>query len=256
MVSKIRGRIVVKKFIGLIGLVALAGAAQAAQVTVGGALAVGPVGSVGPVGLNATSTQSGFDASAGGVTIDGLLTPDAVAGANNNVTGNVQFLGLTLTNFKLTFTGQGSRTVTVRITQDYVLEPGSVNATGSNTINGSVDFSGTGQSISITAQSVHNATNIPVNNVAVNASGAGNQLFNGGTASVPVGLTGNIYRIDTLYTFTINSNGGTVTINLPDSAVDNAVLAVVPLPTAAWAGLGGLALAGAGVAVRRRRLAQ
>jgi hypothetical protein len=88
------------------------------------------------------------------------------------------------------------------------------------------------------------------------SGGAGTSGINRGTASVPVAVGAGVWRIATTYTFTVNAAGGTVSIFLPDSGVDNTLVALVPLPPAAFAGLGGLALVGVGAAIRRRNLAR
>ena len=66
-----------------------------------------------------------------------------------------------------------------------------------------------------------------------------------------VTIIGNVYTTVSTYVFTFSGGTGTGSIILPDSGVDNTTLLLVPLPPAAYAGIGGLALAG--FAAQRRR---
>ncbi len=242
-----------KKVIGILALVLAAGAAQAATVQVNGGGLQGP--GVGPAAIG-TGGQFSFSGSGQNNSWNGI------ARWSNTADQNQQCLELTLTGFTFTGTGQSNETITIALVQDYVLDPGAIDGTASHQLNGSVNFSSAGQLATGTVVSTHNAGGAPtVINNGFNpgnalSSGAGVSNLQRGTASVPVQIAGNIWRIATTYTFTVNAAGGTVSINLPDSGVDNTCLALVPLPPAAFAGMGGLALVGVGSALRRRKLSR
>jgi len=241
----------VKKVFGILALVAAAGMAQAATVVVNGGSTQGP--GVGPVAIN-SGGQFSFSGSAANNSWNGI------ARWSNTADQSQQCLALTLTNFTFTGTGQTDQTITIAIVQDYVLDGGAISGTASHQLNGTVNFSAAGQLATGTVVTNHNAggaatvLNNNFNPGNVLSSGAGTTPINRGTLSLPVQVASNVWRIATTYTFTINAAGGTTSIFLPDSGVDNACLALVPLPPAAFAGLGGLALVGVGAAIRRRNL--
>jgi hypothetical protein len=243
----------VKKAIGILALALVAGAAQAATVQVNGGAVQGP--GVGPAAIN-TGGQFSFNGSAGNGSWNG------VARWSNTADQSQQCLELTLTNFTFTATGQSNEVLSITIVQDYVLDPGALAGTASHQLNGSVNFSQAGQLAQGTVVSNHSAGGAPTvlnnnfNSGGGLSSGAGISPISRGTPSLPVQIASNIWRIATTYTFTLNAAGGTVSVFLPDSGVDNTCLALVPLPPAAFAGLGGLALVGVGAAIRRRNLAR
>ncbi len=238
-----------KKVIGILALALAAGAAQAASVSVNGAIVtnagannVANIGSAGSVNFSGSGQNS---------TVNGIV-------AWSNPSGNT--FELRLTGFTFTGTGSTNQTITISIVQDYALDAGAIAGTASHQFNGTVDFSSAGQLAQGSVVSTHTAGGAPtVINNAFNSGGglsggAGSSPINRGTASVPVAVAAGIWRIATTYTFTVNAAGGVVTINLPDSGVDNTLVALVPLPPAAFAGMGGLALIGVGSALRRRKL--
>ncbi len=240
-----------KKVIGILALVLAAGAAQAATVQVNGGSLQGP--GVGPVGTNSNG-QFSFSGSAQNNSWSGIARWSSTSDLNQ------QCLSLTLTAFTFTGTGQSNETITIALVQDYALDPGATGGTASNQINGDVTFSSAGQLATGTVVSTHNAGGAP--SVVNNGFNPGNMLSSGpgvssiqrGAPSEPVQIAGNIWRIATTYTFTVNAAGGTVSIHLPDSGVDSTCLALVPLPPAAFAGMGGLALVGASSVLRRLKL--
>ena len=252
-----------KKMIGLLALVATAGLAQAGQVTVTGALNTGASGNFAVLSSANLADTWNFSASSGGVSVTGLI--QAVNTFNTNT--NEHTLSLILTNMRFTSTVQGTRTITVNITQDYSFNNAVAIANASHVLNGFADFTAAGQSISISKASTHESSNLTTLNVSRAWDGVPgpnsppgvdrDPFFIGdGAPRVAIPVTG-VYTINTTYTFTINNSGNSpVTIELPDSGVDNVTVLLVPLPPAAWAGMGGLALVGMGAAIRRRRLAQ
>lgn len=240
-----------KKAIGILALALAAGAAQAASVSVNGAIVT-----------NAGANNVAAIGTAGSVNFSGSGQNSSVSGivAWSNPSGNT--FELRLTGFTFTGTGSTNQTITIDIVQDYALDPNAISGTASHQFNGTVTFSGANQLAQGSTVSTHTAGGAPtvINNafnpLANLSSGAGTTGINRGTASLPVAVGAGIWRIATTYTFTINANGGEVSIFLPDSGVDNTLVALVPLPPAAFAGLGGLALVGVGAAIRRRNLAR
>ncbi|MFO0858121.1 MAG: hypothetical protein U0640_12280 [Phycisphaerales bacterium] len=211
----------------IVALVLAAGAAHAATVQVNGGSMQGP--GVGPAGVN-TSNQFSFNGASQNNNWSGVVR------WSNTADQDQQCLSLTLTAFTFTGTGQANETITISLVQDYTLDPGAMGGTASNQINGDVTFSSAGQLATGTVVSTHNAGGAPtVINNGFNpgnalSSGAGVSSVQRGAASAPVQIVGNIWRIATTYTFTVNAAGGTVSIHLPDSGVDNTCLALVPLP--------------------------
>jgi hypothetical protein len=139
------------------------------------------------------------------------------------------------------------------VSQDFVVsadaqQPG----TGSHQVNGIARFSQAGQNVNVGVASTHESTVLAPLSVNINSAGAGDQVINDGEPSVAV-PSDLVYTITATYRFSITANGAVASIILPDSGVDNACFVLVPLPPAAYAGMGGLAFAGL-AAVRRRRM--
>jgi hypothetical protein len=226
-----------KTLIGMLALAAAAGTASAASVNVAGG-ASGSGSNTPVLGLNSI-TALPFTASGAGVTVNGLVQ------GGNSVVGDTQLFTLVLTNFNFTSTNQGTTTITVTVSQDYDIGAPGSSATGSHQYNGNTTGTRSG---SISVASTHESTALPV--IGENFSGTQNiGAQQGATIGVPI--AGSVYSIVATYTFTINGGAGSGSIILPDSGVDNATLVLVPLPPAAYAGMGGLALAGF-AAFRRR----
>ncbi len=225
--------------LSILAIAGLAATANAAQVTVSGGVSVPTMGTTGPLSAN-TNTALSFTGSGAGATVAGLVQ------ATSTVGGNVQVLTLVLTNFSFTSTSATAVVIDVTIVQDYhISDPGSF-ATGSHQLNGNSTGSRNGN---IIVSSMHESTNLPVLNVAF--IGADPNIGANQGITTTVSPIDTIYTITTTYRFTIEGGVGSGTIVLPDSGVDNATLVLVPIPQAAYAGIGGLALAG--LAVLRRR---
>lgn len=244
------------KISAMLAMSIAAGVASAGQVSVSGDLATAANGNYAVLGFapGANADVWSFSTSGGGASISGLIqvtnTYDAVS--------NQQLITLVLT--QMTFSSvsfQGTRTVTVDIAQDYAVAGPVSFANASHQMNGFNTFSGAGQTASARSDSTHEGTALPTLFRANTSSGAGTDPFNVGDGAprTPISVSG-VYSIAARYVFTITNNGGNVSINLPDSGVDNATIVLVPLPPAAFAGLGGLALVGVGASVRRRRIAR
>lgn len=238
-----------KKVIGILALALVAGAAQAASVSVNGAI-VTSAGSNSVAGIG-TAGSVNFSGSGQNSSVTGIV-------AWSNPSGNT--FELRLTGFNFTGTGNTNQTITIDIVQDYALDPGAISGTAEHQFVGSVSFGSAGQLAQGSTVSTHSAggASTVINNAfnpgGALSSGAGTSAINRGTASFPVAVASGIWRIATTYTFTVNAAGGVVSIDLPNSGVDNTLIALVPLPPAAFAGFGGLALVGVGSALRRRKL--
>jgi hypothetical protein len=239
----------------LAALILAAGSATAATINVSGAYNLS-AGNANPIGINAAS-QHTFSQGSGNDFVSGVVRFSNTSEGNGN-----QFFELTLTNFTFSSASQSPVTISIRIVQDFIIDGIALSATGSHQLNGNVNFNAAGQIASGTVISRHEATDLPSlsfnpGNAPIGSGPITTPIARGQGPTTDVPVTGGIYTIDTTYTFTLNAQGsGPVSIVLPDSGVDNATLLLVPLPPAAWAGLGGLAFVGGGAALRRRRLAK
>lgn len=230
--------------LGAFALAAAAACANGAQVTVAGGINVAATGTTGPLGPNATTAIS-FSGSSQDATVTGLAV------ATSTVVGDQQTLNLRLTGFNFTSTSQNRVIIDVTIIQDYSINSPGAFATGSHQLNGNSTGLRNG---SILVTSVHESTNLPVLNVAF--MGATNPITAQQGATTTVSPIDGIYTINTTYRFTIEGGAGSGSIILPDSGHDDVLLVLVPLPTAAWAGMGGLAMVGVGAGLRRRTLSK
>jgi hypothetical protein len=239
----------------LAALILAAGSATAATINVSGAYNLN-AGNANAIGVGSAGQHS-FSQGSGNDFVSGVVRFSNTSEGNGN-----QFFELTLTSFTFSSAAQGPVTLSIRIVQDFIIDGTVGSATGSHQVNGNANFSAAGQVVTASIISRHEETELPTLVVNPGAVGIGSgpvqTIINRGQgATTPVTVSGGIYTIDTTYTFTLNALGlGPVSIVLPDSGVDNATLLLVPLPPAAWAGLGGLAFVSGSAALRRRRLAK
>jgi hypothetical protein len=225
-----------------------------ALVSLQGAHNAPTTGSLGPLGLNANTSVS-FSSGTGNDRISGTIVS-----SNTSFNGGQQF-GLSLTNFVFSGTGNTTQSVTIELIQDYVVDStfvGRAETLAGAGMIGNVAFSGAGQLAQGSVQSMHECTNLPFvmfnpNGILIDQART-TGVSRGTGAATAVAVMGNVYRVAMCYTFTINANNGIVQINLAETSGASATLVLVPLPPAAWAGLGGLALAGGMRMVRRRKL--
>lgn len=192
-----------------------------------------------PINTQSTNTLSG---SLSGATFSGVVNAASFDDGCNIL--------LTFTQFAFTSTRNGPVTLTFTIVQDYTV-PSAFAWTGSHQFNGDANFTTAGQSASLLVTSTHETTDLPTLGQNEVAPGPGAVTLNRGqgptTVINPVDL---VYRISTTYTMTLNAGAsGSVTLNLPDSGVDQASC-IIPAPGAGVALLG---LVGAAGARRRRR---
>ncbi|MFO0831143.1 MAG: hypothetical protein U0637_04770 [Phycisphaerales bacterium] len=220
----------------LVALAAAAGTAQAATVNVTGSLATNANSGVSVLSMGGT-TGTTFSASNANASVTGIIAASSVL-INGQLT-----LELRLTGFNYTSSGDGSITVTV--SQDYDCGSPSGPATASHQFNGNTTGTRNG---SVSLASNHESTALP--NISTNFTGT-QTISAGQGATTIVPITGNIYSIVATYVFTFSGGQGSGSIILPDSGHDDTLIVLVPLPPAAYAGMGGLALAGF-AAFRRR----
>jgi hypothetical protein len=241
------------RFISCGLLAALAPSAMAASVNVTGSHSTSVADLSGILGAD-TSGFVTFSSGSGSNRVSGRVE------YANNVIGDTQRFGLALTQFTFSGNGSTSQTVTINLVQDFRIAGANVGAAqGGIAVQGRVGFGGAGQLMQGNVQSVHESTNLPLmgfNPGGVLSSAAGNSLLSRGTGNpTSVQVIGDVYRIAVAYTFVINASNGVVTVELPQSLGDVATLVLVPLPPAAWAGVGGLVLVGGLHSLRRRKLA-
>jgi hypothetical protein len=230
---------------------AFTSAAHAAQISVTGTHNVPQFGSAGPLGVGQAGQQS-FSSGSGNDFVSGTVR------FSNTAADGQQCLELTLTNFVFSASGIGDRQVSISVMQDFLIDGDVAGpATASHTMNGFVTFGSAGQLATGYTDSLHESVQLPritFNPTQVLSSGAGQPIINRGQGVSSSVTVSGVYRMITTYVFTLNAAGSVVSVHFPDSIVDQACLVLVPLPTAAWAGLGGLMLGAGGGVVRRRRL--
>ncbi len=218
----------------------VASSASAAIVTVSGDFA-GTFGNTDVLGIN-TQSSNVLSGSIDGASFAGVVNAASFDDGCN--------LLLTFTQFSITTTRPGPVTLEVTIIQDYVIPVALW--TGSHQFNGDANFSAAGQAASLNVVSRHETTNLPQLAQSEVAIGPGNVAFSRGqgptTVINPIDGT---YRIETTYTMVLNAGvSGSVTLNLPDSGVDQASCVPIPGPAA---GVSLLGLLGAAGSIRRRR---
>jgi hypothetical protein len=243
-----------KSIVSILALAAAASLASAGSVTVSGAANGASNGNFAVLSSTNLADSWSFNFSNTGVTVRGLVQVSNTF----DVSSNQHVLTLVLTQMQYTSSLAAATTIQLDIVQDYLLNGVVSNANASHQLNGFTSFAAAGQSASIVANSTHETTALSTLNYGATSIAAGNNNFFVGDGAPRFGIpVSGLYRIAASTVFTITAGtGGAVTINLPDSQVDNASIVLVPLPPAAFAGLGGLALVGLGAQIRRRRLAQ
>lgn len=225
-----------------LALFVAATSSHAALITLGGDFA-GTFGNGNLIALNSAGQRT-FSQNLGDASVSGTVR------FSNTFFDGVQQIELTLTSFTYTSSSTQSRTLSVRIVQDYLLHGDMVSGTASHQVNGNATFSAAGQILTGSIASQHESTALPTLLVNPNGAGAGSagqsNIARSQGPATPLSVSGPLYTIDTTYTFVINAFGGQTSINLPDSGVDNATL--IPTPaSAALLGMAGL------LAARRRR---
>jgi hypothetical protein len=222
---------------------------HAAQISVSGVHNMPTFGSTGPLSVGQAGQQS-FSSGSGNDFVSGTVR------FSNTAAQGQQCLELTLTNFVFSASGIGDRQITISVTQDFLVDGDVAGpATASHTMNGFVTFGSAGQLATGYTDSLHESTQLPritFNPNQVLSSGAGQPIINRGQGLTSSVAVSGVYRMVTTYVFTLNAAGSVVSVHFPDSIVDQACLVLVPLPSAATAGIGGLVLASIAVAVRRR----
>ncbi|MFN5945121.1 MAG: hypothetical protein ACK46I_08570, partial [Phycisphaerae bacterium] len=177
-------------------LAAAAGIANAAQVNVSGAHVTSATGN-NLIGVN-QAFQNSFSAGSGSNSVAGVVR------FSNTFDGSNQVLELTLTNFTWTSNATGTVSLRVDITQDYTIQAGVENATGSHQMNGNVSFSAAGQSATVVNNSTHESTVLPT--LSYNSGVDGLNINKGQGPTTAVGVSGSVYTITASYLFTLTAN--------------------------------------------------
>lgn len=252
--------------LAVLALLSGAAAAQAASIEVSGAV-FQSLGTVGPANVGQVFTQN-IHASNGHDTIIGTLE------VANRLVGSQQQLSVNFRNLNLsTVNTNTDRVFNIEIEQDFVISNLIISpeASAKQTFRATSNMIREGQSWSAEALSFHEGVQIPrlafdspISSYANDWAGGWKTVDLGTTTPRNIGVSG-VYRIRTVYSFVLTSNPAcdwmAVEFN-PDSQYhdgadrlgSSAHLAIVPLPPAAWAGIGGLGLVGVAARIRRRKL--
>jgi hypothetical protein len=231
----------------LFALALAAGSANAALVTVTGAHTAGPMGSTGPLAIGGSGAMD-FNSGSGNNFVSGTVE------FTNNTSQTTQSLTLRLTNFTFSSDAAGPVSVSVNLVQDFAISSDALlTARASHQFQGNTSFVSAAQSARVTKVSTHESTALPNLDTGVK-TGVGNINFDASHGQfVQVG-TDLVYRMNTTYTFLLNGAGGVAQVIIANTAIDNANLVLVPLPPAAFAGIGGLAVVGIAGRIRRRKM--
>jgi hypothetical protein len=231
----------------LFALALAAGSANAALVTVTGAHNAGPMGSTGPLAIGGSGAMD-FNAGSGNNFVSGTVE------FTNNTSQSTQSLTLRLTNFTFSSDAAGPVSVSVNLVQDFAISDAALlTARASHQFQGNTSFVSAAQSARVTKISSHESTALPNLDTGVK-TGVGAINFDASHGQfVEVG-TDLVYRMNTTYTFLLNGAGGVAQVIIANTAIDNANLVLVPLPPAAFAGIGGLAVVGIAGRIRRRKM--
>jgi hypothetical protein len=189
-----------------------------------------------------------------------FFTADVLWSNRIDASTGTQRLHLALAN-PIAFSGTRSPLlVNLNIVKDFRVA-GEVDSATARTGTGLLAFhTGAGQSATIGHASIHEGTLLPESWVGEGSEGdEDGSPFAGFYASTmlpapsSVGVSG-LYRMNVNYNFLVNAKNGGAIVLPASGGFDEAQLVLVPLPPAAWAGLGCLALVGGGAYLRRRRL--
>jgi hypothetical protein len=227
-----------------------AGSANAALVTVTGAHNAGPMGSTGPLAIGGSGAMD-FNAGSGNNFVSGTVE------FTNNTSQSTQSLTLRLTNFTFSSDAAGPVTLSVNLVQDFVISDAALlTARASHQFQGQTSFVSAAQSGRVSKVSTHESTALPNLDTGVKDINTANypnfDASHGQFIQVGTDL---VYRMNTTYSFVLNAAGaGVAQIIMANTAIDNANLVLVPLPPAAFAGIGGLAVVGIAGRIRRRKM--
>lgn len=236
----------------LAGLTIAATSAHAARVTISGHVNHSGTGSTGPLASGGVSNTN-FSASGVNTSVSGVLR----AKSFTDVDGQFM-MSLAWDDVNVVTCHPTAVNFTVNITQDFVV-PSGFNKVSFNSFTAATDLiaQGGGQSATVTRTRSDGGVMLPVAvNNALYYRPSGTYVLDDDSAfanTSSAGNVGNIYRVTMAVAFTLSSCGNVMRIQDCEGIEDVTGLVMVPLPTAAWAGLGGLAMVGA-VRVRRNRM--
>jgi hypothetical protein len=236
----------------LAALTLAAGSAQAARVTISGHVNHAGTGSVGPLAAGAISNTN-FSASGQNTSVSGVLR----AKSFTDVDGRFM-MSLAWDDVNVVTCHPTAINFTVNITQDFAV-PAGFNKADFNSFTARTDFiaQGNNQSATITRTRSDNGVMLPVAvSNAMYYRPVGTYLIDDDAAfanTANASTIAGIYRVNMAIAFTLSSCGDILRIQDCDGIEDVTGLVMVPLPTAAWAGMGGLAMVGL-ARVRRNRM--
>lgn len=205
------------------------------------------MGSTGPLAIGGSGAMD-FNSGSGNNFVSGTVE------FTNNTSQTTQSLTLRLTNFTFSSDAAGPVSVSVNLVQDFAISNDALlTARASHQFQGNTNFVSAAQSARVTKVSTHESTALPNLDTGVK-TGVGPINFDASHGQfVQVG-TDLVYRMNTTYTFLLNGAGGVAQVIIANTAIDNANLVLVPLPPAAFAGIGGLAAVGIAGRIRRRKM--
>ncbi len=229
-----------------------AGSSLAAQITVTGAINAS-TGNVTAAAINSDFTQH-ISGSATGTSFQADIR------IINCVANGTQCFTVEVASMRFDKAISGSKQITLEIIQDFTVDAAALSpTTATQTFNATANVPRTGQITSFIADAFHEGTQLPRFQGQNGTSGGGWTPIDCGT-STPVSLMqAGTYRVRALYTFTLNSsNSNWMALEVIPGQNDNVsttgCLTLVPLPPAAWAGLGGLGVVGGLSYIRHRKL--
>ncbi|HLP84290.1 MAG TPA: hypothetical protein VK157_08065 [Phycisphaerales bacterium] len=230
----------------VVAVLVAAASSNAALITLGGDFS-GTFGNGNLIAINSAGQRT-FSQNLSDASVSGTVRFSNTLGAGD------QSFELALDNFSYTSTSTQSRTLTIRIVQDFVRHGDFITASAQRNVSAFVNFSRVGQVYTGDIGSKHENTLLPssgLNPAAVPAGSAPSGSFiSGGMVPISVPVSGVLYTIEATYTITLTPLGGTMEYR--SSAATSGLtfdrVALVPTPaSAALLGLGGL------LAARRRR---
>ena len=242
----------IKTLVLLAGLTAAATSAHAARVSITGHVNHAGTGSVGPLSAG-SSVNTAFNASGPNTTVSGVLRARSFTDADGQF-----MMSLAWDDVNVVTCHPTTVNFTVTISQDFAVPTG-FNKVNFNSFAANTDLiaQGGGQNATVTRTRSDYGTMLPVSvtNVLTNRP-TGSYLLDNNAAFANTSAAANVgsfYRVQMTVAFSLASCGNLLRVEDQQGIEDVTGLVVVPLPTAAWAGIGGLAMVG-GARIRRNRM--
>ncbi len=230
----------------------VASTSLAAQITVTGAISAS-TGNTTPAAINSNFTQH-ISGSASGTSFQADIR------IINTIANGTQCFTVEIASMRFDKYTSGSKQITLEIIQDFTVDAAAMSpATATQTFNTTANVPRSGQTTSFIADVYHEGTQLPRFQGQNGSSGSGWTPIDCGTSTSVSLLQAGNYRIRALYTFTLNSSNSNwmaleVIPGQHDDVSTTGCLTLVPLPPAAWAGIGGLGVVGGLSYMRNRKL--